>query len=172
MEMEKPCPSSIHKVPLAALSLFFLCCVCLPTAHFSHARVSHRGVFFLDFLTSFLRGVEGYFQLRVTARMPIPPSSLSSFILVQSSSRSDLSVSFSQMSLVFSSSVSARGLMGLTTFASKSNALATDFDVMSQRASVFLVPRWNCVIASTCPANSHVCSRRPRSQTSAARQGM
>ena len=71
-------------------------------------------------------------------------------MLVQSSSRSGLSVSFSQMSPVFASSVSAKGFsfLGLTTFASKSRALGIDFDVISQRASVFLVSRWSCVIAS------------------------
>ena len=42
----------------------------------------------------------------VAARMPTPPRLVANFILVQSSSRSDLSVSFSQMSFVFASSVS------------------------------------------------------------------
>ena len=56
--------------------------------------------------------------------------------------------------------------MGLQTPASKSRALAVDFNVMSHKASVFLVSRWSCVIASTCPANSHATSTRPRAKDS------
>ena len=56
----------------------------------------------------------------VTALMPTPPRLVGSFILVQSSSSSDLSIFFSQMPFVFVPSVSA-------TFASKSRAIAIDF---------------------------------------------
>ena len=66
------------------------------------------------------------------------------------------------VSLVFASKVSARSFsfLKLTTFASKSRALAVAFNIISQRASVFLVSRWSCLIASTWPVNSYASPRR------------
>ena len=66
------------------------------------------------------------------------------------------------MSLVVVSNVSARSssFLGLTTFASKSRAVALMTSTSSsQRASVFLVPRCSCVIASTWPEISYASSQ-------------
>ena len=92
----------------------------------------------------FLRDIRGHLQLRGYCSDPIPPKLVGSFILVQSPSVSGLPVSCSQMSLVFASNCTARGLivLGHTTF-------ATDFDVISYRASVFLVSRLSCVIVES-----------------------
>ena len=84
------------------------------------------------------------------------------FHSVQSSPLNDLSTSFSQIPFVFASSFSGRGFifLGFTTFASKSRALGIDFEVMSHNASDFLESKCNCVITSTCPANSDASSNR------------
>ena len=52
------------------------------------------------------------------------------------------------------------GFLVLATFASWSKVLAIDFDVISQRASVILVSRCSCVIASTWPANLYASPKR------------
>ena len=54
--------------------------------------------------------------------------------------------------------------LGLTTFASKARALAIDFEVIGNKASIFLVSKWSCGTVSTGPANSHASSRRPRTK--------
>ena len=87
------------------LCLRSLCCVFRPTTHFPHARCSHRGI--PARLSGFSQSSvvsKDTASFEVTAQMPIPPRLVGSIILVQSSSVSDLSVIFPQMSLVFASS--------------------------------------------------------------------
>ena len=179
MEIEKPCPFDAFtrylKGPVTASPLSSCFTLCAP----SHIQVLPCS---LPFAEVFLlacqvplnplslifclphRCVYDISSCEVTARIPIPPRSVCSFILVQSSSWSGLSVSFSHVSLVFASCVSAKGLsfLGLRTFASKPRALAIAFDVINQRASVFLVSRCSCVIASTWPSEF---SRLPQTRS-------
>ena len=170
----------IHKAPLERsrpLCRLDLCCVC-SVQLISLALCSLIGVFSLACQLSLnslgmsprllRRGVEGYFQLRGCRSDAHPAQARRQFqsrtVVIKKYSFIDCLADVSR----FSSSVSARGLsfLGLTAFASRSKALAIDFDITSHRASVFLVSTWSCMIASTCPANSHASSRRPQAKDS------
>ena len=149
--------------------------MCVPCNSFPSLSVPLIGVFSLACQLSLnslgmsprllRRAVEGYFQLRGCRSDAHPAQARRQ---LQSRTVVIKKYSFIDCLLVFSSSVSARGLsfLGLTAFASRSKALAIDFDITSHRASVFLVSTWSCMIASTCPANSHASPRRPQAKDS------
>ena len=172
MEDEKPCPfdafTRSHLKGPVIVSLLSSCSTFCVPSHISYLSVPDSQLLSLYVpvrLFSILSACVLIFLIvisnevsscEVTALMPIPPRLIGSFILVQSSSSSDLSNNVSQMHFVLASNVSARGFIFLEfpTFASKSRDLAIDFEVMSHRASDFLESKCSCATASTCPANS------------------